>query len=355
MKALTPALLLLRAVAAMGQVSQTPEVARRFGDREQLHSSFDFRFRNARVSCRLVRDAKSEPRRFWRFAANGIGRFTSAFLVPQARLAAPDETWMAASGTGTTLARARLPLVCKDGHVTIDMAEVEGCAGWLFFRLSTTADRLPEILISARVRTFLAAMGGTPSRLHLVWPDGLRAAGELPPWHGRQPRFNALAFFARGQDAHRGSDLLVFEPEDMARVRLQRWDSVVIPVFTPTPACRETLFALGTDPERNAEGIAVPEFMENGRRRIAGIMREIVWTPPHADFTRLNALCADIRDLLERYPDAGLTAQFAAIEAEAAALTSADLGAITPLQNDLRALAERIAGQALERLLSRTP
>ena len=354
MKALIPALLLTCVVAA-GQVTKTPEVARRFGHREQLHSSIDFRFRNAFVSCRLVRDAKNEPRRFWRFAANGIGRFTSAFLVPLGRLAAPDEAWMVGSGTGTTLARARLPLERKAGHVTVDMAELGGCAGWLFVRLSTTADKLPAIMVSARNGVFQPVMGGTPSRLHLVWPGGLRGAGELPPWNGGQPRFNAIAFFARGHEAYRGSDLLVFEPEDVAYLRLQRWDSVVIPVFTPAAACRQTVFAFGAYPGPDAEGIAIPEFMEKGRHRVADIMRRIVWTPPPADFTRLNALRAEICDLLERYPDADLRAQFAAIEARVDAFTPGDLGAITPLQDELRILAEKVADQALRRLLSRAP
>ena len=189
--------------------------------------------------------------------------------------------------------------------------------GWTFIQLRTLAygegatpvSGAPALLTAF---TLDSRMGSLPVYRHprvmfVAWPGESARGGDEVPWDRKQPDFNALAIYGRGLGEEAGSELLVFDPTQLASLSLLDWHYGYPRIclgFTLRPT-NEIAFALGGAKEENGEHVAVPRFLENEREVIAEALRTMDWEVT-VDRAPLDKLLAQVRTMLEAAPPGAL-------------------------------------------------
>ncbi len=348
---------LLAAAFAHGEIIKGKESAAPsawFKDKTYL-TELSCKFGEFAVGCTLSRPDGADAKELWRFGSD-IGRFTASFLSlsPEGggRLREPRNAWMAAKDDGTTLAEMEIPVVRngrEEGSLKLKMAELKSVPGWIFFKIYGSGGvGLTSFSIAARLPPSSMAMGGTSStRLFMAWPGGSCGSGEMPPWNGRKPDFNALSFFVRGKDEGMKSDFIVFNPDSVKSLSLQRWDGVAILLFGVNGS-NEHVFAIGCKTGEPAEETAAPAFLDGGSKKIIEAMGNLSWASPNANKAKIDKLISEIAGLLKDYPDLEAQGEFDKLAEAAKSLKPDDMPSAIRLEEDLKKLAEDIANGALK-------
>ena len=292
------------------------------------------------------------------------GRFGGGFLIAWfrgTRLGAPERVWACTRPDGSAVSHVTFALQGKGdrvGQCSIRAVRTPEHPQWTFFRLRgmpPPADR------KKGSRAWLGQLGQfglgvsmkwqlhrKPRTYFLAWPgDGCRA-GDKPDWENKKPHPNALAFYVKGVDEETASDFIVFDPAEIARIRVQRWgryDGVARLDFPLNPVS-ECVFAIGGVIDENAERVAVPRFMRQDRQRVSKALRTMDWSVK-PDPTALRTNLAEAASLLDEFPDAELRKRHAGLVTAVNGLGPDDPGAVLALEAQSASLVEAIAGNAL--------
>lgn len=189
--------------------------------------------------------------------------------------------------------------------------------------------------------------------MFLAWPGGTARAGESIPWSNQKPDFNALGIYVKGANEEMESDFIVFDPAQIAGIKLTRWknyDGGMTMAFQ-AEAVSEVVFAIGCAAGENGGEVAVPRFLKDERTRIFQALRAIEWAMPF-DFEKLQKLLDETGKMLKAHPDDALQARFDRLkDAIRQAAAGNQTEAYIQLEKQLHELNRELVDASLDKML----
>jgi hypothetical protein len=303
-----------------------------------------------------------------RFHTGAGGRCGLVFprFIGGARIGEPSKTWLFTRPDGSVVGNATFALEGKNGgenigRFSINTVKLPKYPHWSFYRFSVVPVSVDETQSKKKELGQLAGfymgvhmqpqpLGKIPRTMYMVWSGGSARAGDEVPWNKEKPDFNALAFYARGQNEEDASDFLMFDPAQIAAIGMQRWgrtDSVAVLSFITEPDANDCTFAVGSVKGENGEHVVVPRFMTQERENIFNTLRTMEWDAK-VDLEGLKNKLKEAAELLKEFPDDEVQKRFDTLSAEFKSLTPDDTAAAAKMENQLKQLLDDIAEKAME-------
>jgi len=241
----------------------------------------------------------------------------------------------------------------EKGAFTVQAMQLPQFPNWIFFQQKSSKLEIGPGMYLGVVMQWQSPTKKVPRILYSAWPGGSAATGEPVEWFKTRPKFNAIAWYSRGDKEDTPSDYMVFDPKQFKPIHGVRWkkgDDRAC--FNFNAIGKKIVFALGHNlrKDEDSKTISVPRFFKEESGKVLEAMKKINWET-RTDWKALRQKLAEVKKMLEQTPNAELEKECNAIsKALKTAAAKGDNAKGVSLGEKIKELKKKVAKAGLESL-----